>query len=162
MKNQPRLRSSLAPTYITFYGGGVRSAPPRKVRTASTMNTKKAIFAAKKAMPLISPKPNKAAIKAITRNKIAKRNIEKSPSNFPFDAKFAFFGNDRKLVPVVIQAWSYRWRRPPCSAAEKGQKGKNDKHNGANLGGCQGRAFQAEKSQGACYKGDNQKQDSPT
>src|SRR5579875_823585 len=103
MKNQPRLRSSLAPTYITFYGGGVRSAPPRKVRTASTMNTKKAIFAAKKAMPLISPKPNKAAIKAITRNRIAKRNIEKSPSNFPFDANSRSSGMIENL-----SLWSYR------------------------------------------------------
>jgi hypothetical protein len=48
---------------------------PRKDSTARTMKTKKRIFAPSQEKLATPPKPRKAAIRAMTRNTIAKRNM---------------------------------------------------------------------------------------
>jgi hypothetical protein len=52
--------------------------PPRKDSTARTRKTKKTIFANPTNEPAMPPKPNKAAIRAMTSNPIANCNMVKS------------------------------------------------------------------------------------
>ena len=51
-----------------------------KAITARTRNRKNRIFAASNAMPSISPKPSRPAIRAITRNAMAMRSMGNPPS----------------------------------------------------------------------------------
>jgi hypothetical protein len=60
----------------------LRNTPPaRKDTTARTRKTKNTIFANPTNEPAIPPKPNKAAIRAMTSNPIANCNIVKSSFN---------------------------------------------------------------------------------
>lgn len=52
-----------------------RIPPPMRDKIRRTRNTKKTIFAIPAAPAAIPPKPNMAAINAITKNKMANRNI---------------------------------------------------------------------------------------
>jgi len=58
-----------------YLGDLPRSAPETNEITKSTKKIKNIIFAIPAAAPAMPPKPNTAAIKAITKNVIVQRNI---------------------------------------------------------------------------------------